>query len=608
MTRIFEKIEEAEGPDNMFQAWRQERAYRIGRLLTIVGITLGLIATLVDLHFRDLMAVYADLVFLMGALISLALSRREKGGAPYFFWWPAYLGLWISSLPTLFSSGGIHSPFLGLYLVLFFLAALIIQTELKPAYVCAFVILNLLGWSWLEYHEITTGSQEVVPAYLVATLALLGTSVVACVLVFVRAESELAREVVKGHESLDLVRANLAREEAANSAKSAFLANISHELRTPLGAILGYAELALESEPKTENKTEYIETIYRNAKQLAHLVDDLLDISKVEANKIEIEESAFLARDFFKEIVELMRLSAEKKGLVLSLEIGHSIPRWIHADQLRLKQILINIIGNAIKFTERGRVTVKAAYESDPSSEQGGRIRIDIVDTGRGLGAEERVRLFKPFSQADSRVSRQYGGTGLGLYLARKLAILMGGDLRLISSERGLGSVFSFVCPVREPSESELAQLSNADDGLREKAGRLDGVRILVVDDTFDSQRLVCTYLRAAGAEADCANDGFEAINAALTGKFDVVVMDVQMPVLDGQGATRMLRQKGFDRPIIALTAHAMAEDRERCWAAGFTAYLAKPVDRRVLIQTIAEVSSKNAASKLVAESPSIWR
>ena len=591
--RIFEKADQFTSAEELIRSWRQERAYQIGRALTGIGIVLGLVATAIDLQFMDRLLVYSDLVFLGGCFLSLVFTRtwREK---PYFVWWPAYFGFWVSSMYSLYVTGGVQSPFLGLYLTLLFLAALIVQTEIKPPVILVFTAMNLVGWVWIQKNIPLPDPVALPPIFTAAILSLLCAAVVACALVFFKTEKDFALEVVRRYQDLRATKAELAREESANSAKSSFLANISHELRTPLGAILGYADLVLDPDTGTKDHPDYLETIRRNGRQLATLVDDLLDISKMEAGKIDLQPVPFRPRDLFEEVVADLRLSAEKKKLSLELVVDPAVPEWLVADSMRLKQILINMVGNAVKFTDIGSVTIQAAFRAEEKSK--GRVSVRVIDTGRGITGEEQKKLFRPFTQADASVSRRYGGTGLGLHLSRKLAQLMGGDLELEGSQAGAGSVFHLQCLA---SIFEADKRFAVDRKSSEEVQRLDGIRVLVVDDTPDNQRLVSTYLRAAGATVACANDGFEAINESLTGRYDVVVMDVQMPVLDGLRATRLLRQKGFNRPIVALTAHAMNEDRERCRSAGYSSYLAKPVERRILVQTVGEIHLRSRLTPL---------
>lgn len=607
VSRILKRVEENQDIGALIRTWRQERAFRIGRVLTAIGFFLGVVSTLVDLQFPDQLILYGDLVFLTGCFISLTLTRSEPGNPPYFLWWPAYIGLWLASLPTLCLSGGLESPFLGLYLTLYFLAPLIIQTEVKPIYLAGFVLLNLAGWAALEHLDLLPPPEPLASAFTVSTLAILGVSTIACALVFFKAEKELAQQIVQSYKALQETKARLGQEVAANSAKSELLANISHELRTSLGAMIGFADLAVDKNQNLEEKSEYAEIIRRNAREMARLIDDLLDLSKIEAGKIEVETIAFRPAELIKDVIELLSANAKKKGIEIFYQEIHPLPDQLKSDPFRIKQILVNLISNAIKFTDRGKVQILSEFEQDAHNTDGGKLHVRVIDTGCGLSSEEQTRLFKPFSQAGVNIARQYGGTGLGLHLARKLASLLGGELNLLSSERGIGSEFSFVCPVYKVSAVDLIDESKISRVNSENFRRLDRVNVLVVEDSTDYQKLLCTYLTSAGAKATCVCDGFGAINEALTGKFDAVIMDVQLPVIDGLCATKMLRQKGFDRPIIALTAHAMSGDKEQCRAAGCSAHLSKPIDPKLLVQTVGD-HVKKSMSRSIEASFSVWR
>jgi signal transduction histidine kinase len=267
------------------------------------------------------------------------------------------------------------------------------------------------------------------------------SAVLICVFQFLRTERDLAAEVLRRYDEVAKARSELAREEAASSAKSTFLANISHELRTPLGAILGYSELLQDSDISPEERLQFTETIHRNGQTLARLVNDILDLSKIEAGKIEVEKIVVDPQVIVMDVVSLFSISAQKKGLEIRVHQLEALPKNIVSDPLRFQQILNNIIGNAIKFTEKGAIEIRASC-----SEQN--LSIEVADSGRGLTPEEQQRLFKPFSQAASDIARIYGGTGLGLNLSRSLAKLLGGDLKLAWSQAGEGSAFVFVHPL----------------------------------------------------------------------------------------------------------------------------------------------------------------
>jgi PAS domain S-box-containing protein len=377
--------------------------------------------------------------------------------------------------------------------------------------------------------------------------------------------------------------------ETANQAKSNFLANISHEIRTPLAAIMGFSELLSTALPPDPLLDDYMERILRNSKQLKNLIDDLLDLTKIEANKIEIDKRPVQIRSLVAESLSSLSLRAQEKNLTLKTVWDASVPGVILTDSIRLQQILVNLIGNSIKFTETGVIELSVGLLN-----KSGRtfLSFRLKDTGIGLSPVQQSRLFQPFSQADSSITRKFGGTGLGLALSRKLANLLGGDLQLETSSPGQGSVFHFTVDITEaskPQSHSVRKIETLTAAWDPQA--LAGKKILVVDDSPDNQTIVQMYLRKLGAELDTASDGVEAVEKVDLNDYDAVLMDLQMPRLDGAGALQQIRAKGHQVPIIALTAHAMAGERERCKAQGFDEYLSKPIDRKALIERLQELT-----------------
>ena len=393
------------------------------------------------------------------------------------------------------------------------------------------------------------------------------------------------QELMQRSEELQIA---LAAAENANRAKSEFLANMSHEIRTPMTAILGFAEVVLRS--STENRTvESTNVIKRNGMHLLNIINDILDLSRIEAGKHTIDVSACSPRDIVTEVISMMKVRADAKGLPLTLEVQGRIPETIRTDMSRVRQILINLIGNAIKFTEVGSVRVVA--QLDAKSDDEPRMRFDVIDTGIGLSEDQIGVLFQPFSQADASTTRRFGGTGLGLAISKRLVGMLGGKIS-VSSIFGVGTTFSFTIAtgpldgVRLIGEPSMA----ADAQVVAVGGQpVLQCRVLLADDIPDNRLLIELLLREAGAEVVMADNGRIAFDLALAAQqqgnaFDVILMDIQMPVMDGYQATRRLRIAGYRRPIIALTAFAMTEDRHKCLNAGFDDYLSKPVDREKLI------------------------
>ena len=366
--------------------------------------------------------------------------------------------------------------------------------------------------------------------------------------------------------------------EKANSAKSMFLAHVSHEIRTPMNAILGFADILRRNMVRsTSERREHLETIHNSGTHLLALIDDILDISKVEAGRMTVESIPCSPYQILKSTVDTMNIRADEKDIQLRLEVDGPLPDQIRSDPTRLRQILTNLIGNAIKFTDEGSVTAKATYH--PDSQQ---LTLSVVDTGIGMTARQVDRVFDPFVQADNSIQRRFGGTGLGLAISKRLAKLLGGDLS-VWSEMGKGTEFTFQLHVDVPSDMKLLLRDELDRVIRSvdessNLTTLTGRKILIVDDAEPNRKLAQLYLERSGAKVATATNGKEACDLALAGAYDAILMDVQMPVMDGLAATKKLRRKGFQQPIIALTAGASTDDHSRSMEAGCSGYLTKPI------------------------------
>lgn len=388
--------------------------------------------------------------------------------------------------------------------------------------------------------------------------------------------------------------------EAASRAKSEFLANMSHEIRTPMTAVLGYTDVLMEESWGRPGSIKLIEVIKRNGNYLLDLINDILDLSKIESGSLNIEKIPFSLIEKLQEVESLMQVRAELQEISFKLIFAGKIPKQIQSDPTRLKQILINLIGNAIKFTpDGGQVSVETSCLNPDSPEP--LLQFKIIDTGIGMNAEQVAGLYQPFVQADSSTTRKFGGTGLGLAISKRLAKMLGGDLTCQSTP-DVGTTFTLQIQIGE-SES-LEYYNDPQDALEATAHKPAPViakpvqaanrscSVLLAEDGEDNQRLISMLLRKEGAAVKLAENGEIAVRYAMHAleqgqPFDVILMDMSMPVLDGYGATQKLREQGYKLPIIALTAHAMNGDREKCIAAGCTDYATKPVNREKLREII---------------------
>jgi len=401
-----------------------------------------------------------------------------------------------------------------------------------------------------------------------------------------------------------------AQADRANQAKGEFLAQMSHELRTPMTSILGFADVLLEPDQTEAERREALVTIRRNAGHLSELINDVLDLSKIDAGRMTVEKIPCDLPDLIAQTVALTRPGANSDAPQIMVRFDGPIPRQIRTDPLRLRQILVNLLSNAQRFAKDGAIEIRVGCIIPDEPGTACSMIFSVEDSGIGMTAAQIGALFKPFSQADSSTSRRFGGTGLGLALCKSLANLLGGDIS-VESRPGHGSTFTVdidggcIDGVETVNRYDEPPDITPSPGERPSSIRLNG-RVLLAEDGPDNQRLISLLLRRAGAEVEIVETGRQVIDRVTNESYDLVLMDLEMPELDGYTATRRLRQNGCTLPIIALTAHALSEDRDKCILAGCDDYLTKPINKRRLLNTVRQFLPERACEAKRAEEPAI--
>ncbi len=374
--------------------------------------------------------------------------------------------------------------------------------------------------------------------------------------------------------------------EQATVMKSAFLANMSHEIRTPLGAMLGFAHLMQDPTITRMEQSQYLEVLARNGEQLSILINDILDLSKVEAGLLVYEHRKFDPAELCKEVISLFKVKAREKNLTLEFISEKLISKTVCTDPDRLRQIIANLVSNAIKFTQFGGVKIVCSESLDDHKRKF--LSVEVIDTGIGVPAKQAGRIFDMFVQGDDSITRKFGGTGIGLSLSRQLARELGGDITLKSGPGSNGSAFTVSLRDHQSTQTEHDTTGKTTTTNELTQITFDGTKILVVDDSPDNLSLLSLYLSKRGAVVDTAANGIEGYQKAISHVHDIVLMDLQMPQMDGYATTKKLREMGYSKPIIALTAHAMSEVSARCLEAGCNGYLPKPINPVELMKTIA--------------------
>lgn len=394
----------------------------------------------------------------------------------------------------------------------------------------------------------------------------------------------------------DLSKA-LSDAEAASQAKSTFLANMSHEIRTPLTAIIGFSDMLKEGRYYNNETSHEIDSIVRAGKHLQEIINDILDLSKIEAGQLEMELMESSPIEIMHEVDDLIGLRASEKNLDFSVNYTFPLPMYIKTDPTRLRQILLNLLSNAVKFTNEGAVEVFVDYAPDVKQ-----MRFTVIDSGIGMSDWEIQKLFKPFTQADTSTTRQYGGTGLGLCISKQLANKLGGDI-VCNSEKNAGSKFVLNVDVGDLPQIELVDDENilAAKPKKEKfvlpSNCVVG-DVLLAEDTPDNQHLISMYIRRVGANVEVVENGQQALHRALQKEYDLILMDMQMPIMGGVEATEKLRIAGYKKPIVTLTANALKQDREKCALAGADDYLTKPLDLEQFYQVLQTYLQSNTATE----------
>ena len=470
------------------------------------------------------------------------------------------------SMTLVFFATGVRALVVGVRAARFFMLA-------WAVYLLSIQLRIALGFGWVPSNFLTLYSPQIGGALEVTLLAL-----------------ALADRITLERQEKERLARERAVAQAATQAKSEFLARMSHEIRTPINAVTGFTDLALRAGDESA-RIDYLRQIRSASRSLLTIINDILDMSRVEAGKLALSVQDFQLRPLVASVRELFGPQAAEKGIELAFTVGDEVPSVVRGDPVRLEQVLVNLAANALKFTGRGRVSLAVTLEA--ATPEDAVVRFAVADTGMGIAPEQRARLFEPFSQGDESITRRFGGTGLGLAICKQLVELMGGQIA-VDSEEGKGSTFHFTVRL-----GRVASTARDTQPESEPALQFPGARVLIVEDNALNQRLAKELLAQLGASVALAANGVEAVAAAALEKFDAILMDVQMPEMDGLEATRRIRAQpgGAAVPILAMTAHALAGSREQCLAAGMTDFIGKPITVRGVTGALARYLPGTAAA-----------